>query len=955
MLPGGKEAEPIWADIFGEGPSNRAGFLTALYATDSGKAAYVVDIIQQLPEPVARELLLGRTGGGSKAVKRFRRLYRAIERSGESFEMTRRDPYDFGHLARFLKLSDEGDLLLPAADLEGSDFPRNESELAEIVSNGAKRMAPEETLRKLLRGPAAEATVRFPTQRRFLFVSSLLEGRPALHDPGLAVLLFRGLDRFLPAYAVLEDIPLDDPRLARRYIFTLDRLERRGASREGEVSAGLFQGSVELLAQLSRAEALDARESQDLFAALLDQPLFAREDATPAQGEKDLNRWLSDRLLVSLKAAERRLIEARQLEEARREAAYRDALAARDAKIEARRARERAAAEANLRWYSEPVCIADDEFVGPLFARYVDLEKELAIDFAAAAKSPAPSGVGEARRSPEESASLWVGEALAIEELRSRPLAPPVRPSRVPGAIAGTSAIVDAAEPLPDFVSVEIPEESSSSDDLLTRALVGAAAPSLLEWRGGRYRFDPTTDDANRRREFREKQQLTWLGDLEVIHRKRDALAAAAARGDLAATKAAASDLVIAAKLRPGSAKEDDEDERVRKEYGRAREAAAEIAQLTKPKKLAGIGEQLAFLDAVIAERHLEALLGHVYAASAGDPNDLYYQDPGFVRRHAFHATDAHGKVVERVFARTELVTAKAGGGSRVTGSVFGLADVLGQLHADQLPHKAGASISNDDVQAGLVGPVRRMSAMRLDDDALQFVAASCRGAEQLQAALAGMSVRERSRVWSALARDLVPRSRLGLVWALGPESPSDALSKYLSPSDLYLIGRRIALGGAPATLPPLAAAAEAKGAFDRLRERLGEEGARERLAQFGPRAVWYAGRFRLTDIDLPPYERLASYRTSRLMSDRLYDLKIAVACRVRDAGLPAATLALVLPGALDEMMAGLKMSFAYDWSSTVRAANSFGRENLDRLLDEAVRTGRLARDQSKDQLALNP
>jgi hypothetical protein len=242
------------------------------------------------------------------------------------------------------------------------------------------------------------------------------------------------------------------------------------------------------------------------------------------------------------------------------------------------------------------------------------------------------------------------------------------------------------------------------------------------------------------------------------------------------------------------------------------------------------------------------------------------------------------------------------------------------------------------------------MSAIRLDDDALRFVAASCRATEQLLASLRGMSVKERSRIWSALARDLVPRSRLGLVSALGPESPSDLLSKYLSPSDLYLIGRRVALGDASASLPRLAAVAEAKDAFDRLRERLGDEGARERLAQFGPRAVWYAGRFRLTDIDLPPYERLASYRTAQLLSDRLYDLKIAVACRVHDAGLPAATLALVLPGALDEMMAGLKMSFAFDWSSTVRAATSFGRENLDRLLDEAVRTGRLARDQSQDR-----
>jgi hypothetical protein len=217
------------------------------------------------------------------------------------------------------------------------------------------------------------------------------------------------------------------------------------------------------------------------------------------------------------------------------------------------------------------------------------------------------------------------------------------------------------------------------------------------------------------------------------------------------------------------------------------------------------------------------------------------------------------------------------------------------------------------------------------------------------------MSLRERFHVWNDLARDLVPRSRLALVSNLGPESAPDALAQYLSPSDLYLIGRRIVLGGAPASVSTLPAATEAKNARERMVTKFGEVGSRERLAQFGPRAVWYAGRFRLTDMDLPAYERLASYRTAHLLSDRLYDLKIAVACRVHEAGLPAATLPLLLPGALDEMLAGLKMSFAYDWSSTVRAAHSFSKSDVDRLLDQAVRTGKLVRDRSADRLAANP
>ncbi len=434
VLPGGKDAEVIWIDIFGTKPSDRPAFLTALYTTDQGKGAYVVDVLQQLPEAIGRELLLGRTGGGQKAVKRFRRLYKAIERSGEGFAFDRRDSYDFGHLARFLKLSDEGSLLLPAVDLESGEFPRGEPQLAVLLANGARPSAPEESLRRLLGGATSDAAVRFPVQRRFLFVSSLVEGRPALHDPGLALLLFRGLDRFLPAYAVLEDLPLDGPTLARRYLFTLDRLARRAPSREAEVSAGLFQASVELLAQLSRAQALTDRETQELFVALLAQPFFASEKVAGGNGERELYQWFSDGLFGALRGAEGRYIEAQAREDFRRELAYQGALADRDARIEVRLVRERAAreerraaAEANLRSFLEPACVSDDRFVGPVSPPLLGLEIDLADRFAAepaAGESPegeAPTGPPP---SPPELARAWVAEALAMEEWRSRPLPP---------------------------------------------------------------------------------------------------------------------------------------------------------------------------------------------------------------------------------------------------------------------------------------------------------------------------------------------------------------------------------------------------------------------------------------------------------------------------------------------------------------------------------------------------
>jgi hypothetical protein len=285
-----------------------------------------------------------------------------------------------------------------------------------------------------------------------------------------------------------------------------------------------------------------------------------------------------------------------------------------------------------------------------------------------------------------------------------------------------------------------------------------------------------------------------------------------------------------------------------------------------------------------------------------------------------------------------------------VSGSVFGLPDVLGLLHAEQIPYKPGAFIGNEQIRSGLVGPVRRMSPARVDDDAMTFVTASCRATEELAVTLAQKDERERFRSWRDLSRDLVPRSRLARLAKLGPgEASGEALAEQLSPTDLYRIGRRLALGTAPSSAS--VAAREAKAALDRVRERFGEAGARERLAEFGPQAVAYAGRLRLTDLDLPSYERLAAYRTPQLFSDRLYDLKISAARTVSDAGLPAAVLPAVLPGAVDRMLAGVKMAFAFDWRSLVRKARAFDARELDFHLDEALKAGRLVRDQNADPL----
>src|SRR5262249_37284319 len=158
-------------------------------------------------------------------------------------------------------------------------------------------------------------------------------------------------------------------------------------------------------------------------------------------------------------------------------------------------------------------------------------------------------------------------------------------------------------------------------------------------------RFDPGNDEAARRRAFRRLQRLTWFADLETIHENRNRLLGAARKGDPAGARAAAATLAKDLRLSPSKeARDGPADDRLAKEESRAREAVADIGAIAEASKLSRIAERMEAVDAVLAERHLEALLGHVYAASAGDPNDLYYQDPGFVRRHDLRTLEKDGR-----------------------------------------------------------------------------------------------------------------------------------------------------------------------------------------------------------------------------------------------------------------------------------------------------------------------
>ncbi|GEM_PF-2535559 len=491
------------------------------------------------------------------------------------------------------------------------------------------------------------------------------------------------------------------------------------------------------------------------------------------------------------------------------------------------------------------------------------------------------------------------------------------------------------AEPLA-WEDEEGPGPAKKADDLLLAALSGFRPPAALAWRGGTYSYDATEDVTARRRAFARTQDHVPLWVLSRAAAERESALASAREGDADATRAAVGALLESlGAIPPGR----EADERVVATASGARHVLGTLQAAKAGDVLDLLEAGLPRLDALRAERTLEALFVHVYSGSVLDPGDLPFADSLLVKRHSLSWGPRKGIVLPSPFQPTRIDDPGEGAPLRLAGALSGIGGPLGLLHAEGLVYDGGAFLSNDAVRAGLVLPPVLLTPARLDDEALRFVALASRAAEQLPAALAGLPEADRHEAWSRIARDLVPASRRNRLAREGAVAAADELS----PSDLFRIGRRLALG-ADGSLPDVPAAREAREVWARRVARLGEPGARAGLAELGPRAFHWEGRNRLADLDLPSYERLSEYRVPQVFGDRLHDLTVAVARSVSDAGDPAALVPLVLRSALDGLLKRARMAFAFDWRPLAASSAAFWPAARDEVLGAALSEGRVRR-----------
>jgi len=812
-LPGGAAAESVWAAVVGESPSDLPRFVVRFFGSGSGKAAYVADALRPLPEETARAFVLGATTGGETSVERFERLFSAIGKTGRSYGNTQRDPWDFTQLAGFLRPAAGGEIALPGGAglwmeaLARPALPANEKELSDVLAAAAKRTeGPAEALERVLREETEGVSGPLPASKRFVVVSSLVRDRPVLGEPGTVLLLARGVDRFLGCYAPLEELPLVDAETARRYLFTLNRLDTNGTDRDAELRAGLFLASVQVLSDLFRSGSISDAGARELFASLLGQPLFATPRTAPAAGMEPYDRWLHGELLAALREAETRFLGA-----------------------------ERA-------------------------------------------------------------------EALAWED-------------------------------------EEGPRPAKTADELLSAALSGFRPPAALAWRGGRYSYDASEDAVARRRTFARTQDHVPLWVLARAASERENALAAARAGDVEEARVALGALLESLGAIPAGR---EADERVAATASGARHVLGTLQAATERNVASLLEAGLPRLDALRAERTLEALAVHVYSGCVLDPGDLTFADSRLVRRHSLSWGPRRGIVVPSPFQPARIETPEEGASLRLAGGWAGIGSPLGLLHAEGLVYDERALLSNDAVRAGLVLPAVLFTPARLDDEALRFVALACRAAEQLPGALAGLPEAQRHDAWSRLARDLVPASRRNRLAREGAVAVADDLS----PSDLLRIGRRLALRTDP-SLPDVPAAREAREVWSGRVARLGEAGAKAFLDELGARAFHWEGRSRLACLDLPSYERLSEYRVPQLFGDRLHDLPVAVARSVFDAGDPAGVVPLVLRSAIDDLLSRARMAYAFDWrpvAATSATSAAYWPAARDEVIGAALAAGRVRR-----------
>lgn len=262
VLPGGAESADLWRELVGESPRQVRSFIEALLARRDAKAAYLWQSLATVPHEVAG-FYLGVRGDLADDRRYAKRVLARLDNvAADDFSGTLGGDLGFGVLVRSLPLAPAARrLALPGGAglwwvaIRSEDTPDDAASLAKVVARArTESMDDGELLQRVLDEAVKVRGYHRPALPRLIRGVHLFGDREDLLTPANVVLVTRASDAQPAALAVLDDVELASPDAASDYLLTVAALARLPRSVESELLLTNFQGGVEWLHVMARAD-----------------------------------------------------------------------------------------------------------------------------------------------------------------------------------------------------------------------------------------------------------------------------------------------------------------------------------------------------------------------------------------------------------------------------------------------------------------------------------------------------------------------------------------------------------------------------------------------------------------------------------------------------------------------------------------------------------------------------
>jgi hypothetical protein len=305
MVPGGREAEPLWKSIAGADPADPGAFVQRVLSGD-GRLAFLYDTIAHL-DGRRQRFALGLQREPSSREGRLRSLFESVVSAAPDWRADERPfsrpPIDGAMLLSTIEVTPKGAGAAPVAqrmwervfradELTDVAFERvSEAEIREVSESlnvDAAWLAD-----RILRVPYARGRRRLDT---FLFAQRVFGGQPPSAAARVATAL-RGYVAFPALMISLERSGITEPAVFARAAEHAAQLHAIGSLPLRRTSVAEFQSAVALIERARRTGALDVPRAEGLVSSLTSLEVSPRV----AYGT-GFSRWLRDQFIGSLVA-----------------------------------------------------------------------------------------------------------------------------------------------------------------------------------------------------------------------------------------------------------------------------------------------------------------------------------------------------------------------------------------------------------------------------------------------------------------------------------------------------------------------------------------------------------------------------------------------------------------------------------------------------------------------------